>query len=122
MAAAPGSGHAAPGGGAPPVHPPAFCYRHPMRETLIRCTRCDRPICSDCMRPASVGFHCPDDVALARKTTRPQRPSVGAVRRDTPPYVTATLIAANVAVYVVAGIQSTKGIAHPSDGIKPNQL
>ncbi|MBN9618250.1 MAG: rhomboid family intramembrane serine protease, partial [Actinobacteria bacterium] len=36
-----------PGGGAP-----LRCYRHPNRETLIRCTRCDRPICADCMRPA----------------------------------------------------------------------
>src|SRR5690348_2939028 len=74
------------------------------------------------MRPASVGFHCPDDVALARKTTRPQRTSVGAVLRDSPPYVTAALIAANVAVYIVTGVQSTKGIAHPAAGSKPNQL
>ncbi|MGW3865208.1 rhomboid family intramembrane serine protease, partial [Streptomyces sp. NPDC005047] len=25
------------------------CYRHPDRETGIRCTRCERPICTDCM-------------------------------------------------------------------------
>lgn len=36
------------------------CYRHPDRETGIRCTRCERPICPDCMVNASVGFHCPD--------------------------------------------------------------
>ena len=35
------------------------CYRHPERETYIRCQRCDRPICPDCMRDAAVGFHCP---------------------------------------------------------------
>ena len=64
------------------------CYRHPNREALVRCTRCDRPICPECMREASVGFHCPDDVALARRTQRPPRTSVGAVLRESPPYVT----------------------------------
>ncbi len=29
------------------------CYRHPGRETHIRCQRCDRPICPDCMRDAA---------------------------------------------------------------------
>jgi len=105
----------------PPVGT-TYCYRHPNRETLIHCTRCDRPICSDCMRPAAVGFHCPDDVAMARKTMRPQRTSVGAVLRDSPPYVTGALILANVVVYVITGLQSTKGIAHPDSGIRPHQL
>lgn len=74
------------------------------------------------MRPASVGFHCPDDVALAKKTTRTPRTSVGAVLRDSPPVVTGALIAANVAVYIVTGVESTKGIAHPGDGIVRHQL
>ena len=114
MAAAPGSGHPDASGGVPPVHPPAFCYRHPMRETLIRCVRCNRPICSDCMRPASVGFQCPDDVKLGRASQRPLRTSVGAVRRGNRPYVTGVLVALNVAVYVVTAVQSVYGFNRPS--------
>ena len=85
-----------------------------MRETLIRCVRCNRPICSDCMRPASVGFQCPDDVKLGRATQRPLRTSVGAVRRGNRPYVTGVLVALNVAVYVITAVQSVYGFNRPS--------
>lgn len=36
------------------------CYRHPDRETGIRCQRCDRHVCPECRRQASVGVHCPE--------------------------------------------------------------
>jgi membrane associated rhomboid family serine protease len=85
----------------PPGEVTQRCYRHPHREALIRCTRCDRPICPDCMRPASVGFHCPDDVAEGKRTVRAARTSVGARLMDAPPYVTGTLLALNVVVYVL---------------------
>ena len=30
----------------PPGYPPALtCYRHPDRQTYVRCTRCGRPVC-----------------------------------------------------------------------------
>lgn len=80
------------------------CYRHPDREALVRCTRCDRPICPDCMRPASVGFHCPEDVAREAKTVRAARTSVGARIMETRPYVTLTLVALNVLVYVITAL------------------
>jgi membrane associated rhomboid family serine protease len=66
------------------------------------------------MRPASVGFHCPDDVALARKDQRLQRTSVGAQLRDSPPFATAALVAANVVVFLITGAQSRQGLTHPA--------
>lgn len=72
--------------GAPPV-----CYRHPDRETYIRCTRCERPICPDCMTSAAVGFQCPECVAEGRASVRPVRSRLGA-KVPTKPYVTYTLI------------------------------
>jgi hypothetical protein len=37
---------------------PMHCYRHPDRETYIRCGRCDRPICTRCAMQGPVGFRC----------------------------------------------------------------
>jgi len=77
-----------------------------MREALIRCTRCDRPICPDCMRPAAVGFHCPDDVKLANRESRGARTSAGAPVRSVAsrPYVTWALLAANIGVYLITAL------------------
>lgn len=98
----------------PSGEPTSHCYRHPHREALIRCTRCDRPICPDCMRPASVGFHCPDDVERAARTVRAPRTSVGARLLQSPPYVTFTLVALNVAAYLVSGLQSGGTLRDPT--------
>jgi hypothetical protein len=35
-----------------------FCYRHPTRETYIRCGRCERPICTGCAMLGPVGSRC----------------------------------------------------------------
>lgn len=37
-----------------------YCYRHPDRETWVRCGRCDRPICTKCAMQGPVGFRCRD--------------------------------------------------------------
>lgn len=100
----------------PAALPVPRCYRHPDRETLIRCIRCDRPICPECMRPAAVGFQCPDDVVQDRRSVRAPRTSVGALLRQSPPWVTFTLIALNVAVYAYTASQSVDGLTRATGG------
>ncbi|HZE51411.1 MAG TPA: rhomboid family intramembrane serine protease [Jatrophihabitantaceae bacterium] len=91
--------------------PPAMprCYRHPMRETGVRCVRCDRPICPECMRPASVGFQCPDDVKLGQVRQRTPRTVVGASTGTQYPYVTWTLVGLNVLAYIATAAGSVRG-------------
>jgi len=97
-------------GPAPMPEPLARCYRHPLRETGVRCVRCNRPICPECMRPASVGFQCPDDVKLGRATQRAPRTVVGASVRTNYPYVTWTLVGLNVLAYIATALGSVHGI------------
>lgn len=40
--------------------PTPGCYRHATRGHAVTCQRCERPICTECMTSASVGFHCPE--------------------------------------------------------------
>ncbi|HKN81461.1 MAG TPA: hypothetical protein VJZ98_09005, partial [Actinomycetota bacterium] len=65
----------------PPAPTIEVCYRHPDVQTRVHCTRCERPICPDCMIPAPVGFQCPECVAEARRDFRrgPGRPLRGGV-------------------------------------------
>ena len=85
----------------PPAAPGApSCYRHPGRETHVRCTRCDRPICPDCMVSASVGFQCPECVKEGGRGVRAHRTVFGGVATNDPGYVTRALIAVNVVAYL----------------------
>lgn len=83
----------------PPAGVPV-CYRHPGRESHIRCQRCGRPICPDCMRDAAVGFQCPDCVAEGARTTRSGRTAYGGLRPTKVGSTSIGLIAVNVAVWV----------------------
>jgi membrane associated rhomboid family serine protease len=73
-----------------------FCYNHPKTPTRLRCSRCDRPICGRCAIPASVGQHCPECVAEARKSA----PRVRSVNIAGSPAVY-TFLAINVIVFVI---------------------
>ncbi|HWJ07788.1 MAG TPA: rhomboid family intramembrane serine protease [Nocardioides sp.] len=83
----------------PPVGVPT-CYRHPDRETWIRCQRCERPICPDCMRDAAVGFHCPSCVAEGRKSVRQATAAYGGRPSANPALTSIVLIALNAAVWI----------------------
>ncbi|MBG0856094.1 rhomboid family intramembrane serine protease [Streptomyces spinoverrucosus] len=75
------------------------CYRHPKVESYVRCTRCDRYICPDCMREAAVGHQCVECVKEGARSIRQTRTVVGG-RVSAVPVVTYALIALNVLAYV----------------------
>jgi membrane associated rhomboid family serine protease len=76
------------------------CYRHPDRESYIRCQRCERTICPDCMRDAAVGFQCPSCVAEGAKQTRQGRAAYGGKRSANPALTSVVLIGLNLAVWL----------------------
>ncbi|NED08417.1 rhomboid family intramembrane serine protease [Streptomyces sp. SID6648] len=90
--------------------PTPACYRHPDRETGISCTRCERPICPECMVSASVGFQCPDCVRKGSGTghhpaaSRPRTLAGGSVAAD-PRLVTKILLGINLAVFLLVTIR-----------------
>ncbi|MFJ4690922.1 rhomboid family intramembrane serine protease [Streptomyces sp. NPDC088766] len=88
------------------------CYRHAGRETGVRCTRCERPICPECMVSASVGFQCPECVRNGSGTghapdaNRPRTLAGGTVVAD-PRLLTKILIGINVAVFLAVQVRSS---------------
>lgn len=45
------------------------CHYHPDRETLLRCARCDKPICTQCAIRHPVGLRCRECARLTRPPT-----------------------------------------------------
>jgi membrane associated rhomboid family serine protease len=74
------------------------CYRHPDRETRVACSRCDRPICPECMSPSPVGMRCPECAGERSDIRRPSYKAPTASATDTP--ATYALIGINVLVFV----------------------
>ena len=76
----------------PPLDAPVamHCYRHPDRETGLRCVQCDQPICARCSYVAPVGQICPD----CRRQRRPQQYKVSA----------SNLIAAGLVALIVSAL------------------
>src|SRR5271169_1699138 len=89
-----------PGGDAPVT----TCYRHPGRETYVSCVRCGRYACPDCMRSASVGQQCVECVGEGARSTRQARTTFGG-RPAAGAVVTWTLVAINVAVFLVTWVR-----------------
>src|ERR687895_2650521 len=81
----------------------AFCYGHPDTPTGLRCTRCDRPICGRCAIPASVGQHCPECVAEARRSA----PKVRSALRATAPVVM-TILIINVVMWLIQSFSTSQ--------------
>ncbi len=55
------------------------------------------------MRPASVGFQCPDDVAGARREQRPLRTVFGGRQTGGRPYVTLIFLGLNILAFIAQG-------------------
>jgi membrane associated rhomboid family serine protease len=89
-----------PAAGPPAAASAPTCYRHPGRETHVRCTRCERPICPDCMVSAAVGFQCPECVREGNKGVRTGRTVFGGSVTADPGYITRALVAVNVVAYL----------------------
>ena len=84
------------------------CANHPERLASAACAHCDRPICTDCMRQAPVGWQCAACIAEGAKKTKVIRPfaasnRTGIVGSTNPTPVVIGLIAACVVVFVASG-------------------
>jgi membrane associated rhomboid family serine protease len=74
----------------------------------MRCSRCDRPACPECLREAAVGYQCVDCVRAGAGAASARRPVTvaGAPLRMGKPMITFILIGLNVLVYVITAVQA----------------
>lgn len=75
------------------------CYRHSDRQTYLSCSRCGRPACPDCLRPAPVGQHCLECIREGNQGSRRAGAPFGG-RAVSGAVVTWTLIAINVVFWI----------------------
>lgn len=92
--------HVPEGTQSPEAPPTPSCYRHPQHESHIRCTRCERYICPNCMHDAPVGYQCPACVRAGHQGMREARTVFGA-RPISVPVLTYVLIVLNVLAYLL---------------------
>ena len=81
------------------------CYRHPGRETLVSCSNCLRPICTDCMVQTAVGIKCPECAGRPTGVKKVTSRAKTAASVGTGALVTKTLIGINVLVFLVQQAQ-----------------
>ena len=94
--------------GAGAVSGPPVCFRHADRETYLRCSRCERSICTDCMVPAPVGFQCPECVRGGNREVRAVRTIAGGKHHSRQGVVTIVLIGVCIVMF---GLQQVVGAA-----------
>ncbi|MFD8702257.1 rhomboid family intramembrane serine protease [Kitasatospora sp. NPDC059648] len=78
------------------------CYRHPQTATGISCTRCERPICPQCMVAAAVGFQCPECVGKGHAGARGATTRFGGALTVDGGLVTRVLVGINIVVWALA--------------------
>jgi membrane associated rhomboid family serine protease len=78
-----------------------YCYRHPDRETMVTCSECGRPICTECMYFAPVGIRCPEHSGQPQGAQRVTQGLRRTSFEGTGAIVTKVLVAINVAVYLL---------------------
>lgn len=100
-----------------------YCYRHPDRETGLSCSECGRPICADCATFAAVGIRCPDHAGArgGKKARQIKPPTVrraqGMALSTGRAPITMSLIAINVAVYLITVAQGGGGLNNPGGSL-----
>ena len=99
-------------------HPPlSTCVWHPQRPTGLRCTRCGRPACPECLREASVGYQCVACVHEGRRGAFRRPVTVAGAALGNRLLVVPSLIALNVLVYLVTVVQSRSVGSNSSAGL-----
>lgn len=78
------------------------CYRHPDRHTLLRCSRCERPICASCSIDASVGQRCPE--CIRTEGTQAVIPRQRVLSRSAGAPATKTFIGLAVIFYLLTSL------------------
>ena len=81
------------------------CVRHPSRAAGIRCTRCDRPACSDCLREAPVGYQCVDCIASTARSS-PRAKTISWAGPPSRPLVVPGLIIINLVIFAITVAQA----------------
>ncbi len=75
-----------------------YCANHPTVETLLRCNRCDKPICIKCATRTPVGYRCKECI------NQQQNVYFNAVGLDNPIAFVVALIVTLIATPIVARI------------------
>ncbi len=93
----------------------SMCANHPDRMASSICAHCDRPICTECMQHAPVGWQCPDCIAAGAKKTKVIRPfaasnRTGVVGSTNPTPVVIALVVVCAVVFVASGFGKTSVI------------